>query len=87
MPDTARRYGLIVSHRVDERLDLDKSIHAAARYLRDLHRQFRDWPLALAAYNAGEEAVQRAILRTSSRDFNVIARAGMLPTYRPCWAR
>jgi hypothetical protein len=79
MPDTARRYGLIVSDRVDERLDLDKSTHAAARYLRDLLRQFGDWPLALAAYNAGEEAVQRAILRTSSRDFSVIARAGMLP--------
>ncbi len=79
MPDTARRYGLVVSEAVDERLDPYKSTRAAARYLRDLYRQFGNWPLALAAYNAGGDLVERAIDRASSRDFNSIARAGVLP--------
>ena len=79
MPDTARRYGLVVTALLDERLDPYKSTRAAARYLRDLYTQFGNWPLALAAYNAGEDTVQRAVERTSTRDFSLIARMGMLP--------
>ncbi|MGB9072223.1 MAG: lytic transglycosylase domain-containing protein [Terriglobales bacterium] len=79
MPDTARRYGLVVTTTVDERLDPFKSTRAAARYLHDLYTKFGNWPLALAAYNAGEDAVQRALDRTSTRDFQSIARTGMLP--------
>lgn len=79
MPDTARRYGLAVTASLDERLDPTKSTRAAARYLRDLHTQFGNWPLALAAYNAGAGTVQRAVERTSTRDFSSIARTGMLP--------
>lgn len=79
MPDTGRRYGLVVSDAVDERLDPYKSTHAAARYLRDLYSQFGTWSLALAAYNSGEDTVQRAIDRASSRDFPAIAHSGALP--------
>jgi len=79
MPDSGRRYGLVVSETVDERLDPSKSTHAAARYLRDLYNQFGSWSLVLAAYNSGEDTVQRAIVRASSRDFAAIAHSGALP--------
>ena len=79
MPDTARRYGLVVTASLDERLDPYKSTRAAARYLRDLYTQFGNWPLALAAYNAGEDTVQRAVERTSTHDFSLIAHMGILP--------
>jgi soluble lytic murein transglycosylase-like protein len=78
MPDTARRYGLSVSAVRDERMDLVKSTHAAARYLRDLYARFGDWNLTFAAYNAGEQAVQRAIARNGSRDFVSLSRARRL---------
>ncbi len=69
MPETARRYGLTVSADRDERIDPTKATRAAARYLRDLYAQFGDWRLAFAAYNAGEQAVAKAMLRTGSNDF------------------
>lgn len=54
MPDTAIRYG------VNNRLDPVQNIHGGARYLRDLLALFNnDVQLAVAAYNAGEEAVMR----------------------------
>jgi len=55
MPETARRYG------VKNRLDPAQNISGGARYLRDLIRMFNnDLQLAVAAYNAGENAVVKA---------------------------
>jgi membrane-bound lytic murein transglycosylase B len=74
MPDTARRYGLAVTTDLDERIEVVKSTVAAARYLHDLYQRFGDWRLAFAAYNAGEQAVERAVARTGHGDFSRIER-------------
>lgn len=77
MPATAEEYGLNLTP-IDERRDPDKSAVAAARYLRNLHRRFECWPLALAAYNAGQGRVARALRETRGSSFDDIAPA--LPT-------
>ena len=53
MPGTAERYG------VRDRYNPRDNLFGGTRYLRDLLVMFRNVPLALAAYNAGENAVIR----------------------------
>lgn len=78
MPGTARRYGLRVDQWVDERVDPERSTLAAAGYLRDLYALFGSWPLAWAAYNAGEVTVSRAIRKAGSYDFWALSRTNHL---------
>lgn len=59
MPDTGRRYGLIVDEYVDERYHFEKSTDAAIEYLTDLYNIFEDWALVAAAYNRWENWLQR----------------------------
>lgn len=66
---TAKAYDLRVDSWIDERRDPLKSTLAAARYLRDLYQLFGSWPLAMAAYNAGERKVGRALVRAQADDF------------------
>lgn len=76
---TARRYGLKVSGKIDERRDVKKSTYAAARMLADLYEMFGDWNLVLAAYNSGPGRVSRAIERGGTRDFFELAQRDLLP--------
>jgi len=79
MPGTARQYGLVVNANQDDRLDVLKSTAAAAQYLHALHDQFGDWPLALAAYNAGPNRVVHGIDRINARNFWALSRDFALP--------
>jgi membrane-bound lytic murein transglycosylase D len=65
IPDTGRRFGLKRDWWYDGRRDVVESTRAALDYLQALHDQFDgDWLLAIAAYNVGENSVQREL------DFN-----------------
>jgi membrane-bound lytic murein transglycosylase D len=72
MPATAKRYGLR-TWPPDQRLRPDDSAQAAAKYLEYLHAHFKDWRLALAAYNAGEGTVEKLLQRHKARTFDAIA--------------
>lgn len=80
MSPTAQEYGLQVGRGTDERLDPIKSSVAAARHLKDLYLRFGDWLLALAAYNAGGESIERKLEMRMASDFWTLSRKGALPS-------
>lgn len=67
MPATAREQGLAINRVHDERRAWMKSTRAALDYLQKLHTRFGDWPIAMAAYNAGEGRVEQALRRHGSQ--------------------
>jgi membrane-bound lytic murein transglycosylase D len=69
MPYTGRKFGLTVDWWIDERRDPRLATEAAAKYLSFLNDMFGDWYLALAAYNAGEGKISRALEVTNAEDF------------------
>lgn len=81
IPTTGRSYGLVVTPELDERSDVVKSTSAALNYLTDLHQRFGSWPLAIAAYNVGDEKVESAIQEGQSRDLAELVTKGLLNRY------
>jgi membrane-bound lytic murein transglycosylase D len=72
MPVTAKQFGLSLFP-WDQRRQPEPSARAAAQYLKYLHGHFKDWRLALAAYNAGEGTVEKLLARQKAKSFDSIA--------------
>jgi LysM repeat protein len=69
MASTAQRYGLRKSRMLDERRDVGRATEAAVLYLKELKEMFGTWFLALAAYNCGEDLIEREIEEQQVNDY------------------
>ena len=71
MIKTGKGLGLEINSLVDERLDPYKSSVKAAKYLKQLYNIYKDWSLAIAAYNCGPGKVNQALRRAggSGKDY------------------
>lgn len=76
---TGSIYDLVHTSTFDERLDPAKATRAAAKYLKDLYARYGDWYLAMAAYNCGAGAVDRAVERTGYADYWELLKRHALP--------
>lgn len=76
---TGAMYDLVRTKTFDERLDPEKATRAAARHLKELHQRYGDWYLAMAAYNCGAGAVDRAVERTGYADYWELLKRKALP--------
>jgi membrane-bound lytic murein transglycosylase D len=69
MGPTAQRFQLKCNDTFDERLEFSAATDAALRYLTELYQIFRNWPLALAAYNCGEGRIQKEMALQGVNNF------------------
>lgn len=68
IPATGKLYGLQQNWWLDNRRDVTMATAGALDYLERLHAMFDDWQLALASYNWGEGAVQRAMVKARAQN-------------------
>jgi len=78
MEPTAARFGLQVNKYLDERKDPSLSTKAAVEYLSDLHSQFDNWYMAIAAYNAGEGRISTGVKKYNCTNFWDLAEENYL---------
>ncbi|MGE5841215.1 MAG: transglycosylase SLT domain-containing protein [Deltaproteobacteria bacterium] len=67
--ETGRGKGLRKDQAVDERMALERSTEAAISYLTQLKAMFGFWTLAMAAYNCGENRLQKEITEQKVADY------------------
>lgn len=67
MYGTAKNLKMEITSLVDERRDVIRSTEKAAQYLRQLYDLYKDWHLAIAAYNCGPGNVNKAIARSGNK--------------------
>ena len=79
IPSTGKNFGMQQNWWYDGRRDIVSATNGALDYLQKLHDMFGDWELALAAYNCGENAVQRAQERNRKRGLPVNYASLKLP--------
>ena len=66
---TGRKYGLIVDRAIDDRRNFYLSTKAAVHYLRDLRDRFGSWTMACAAYNMGENGLDKQVEKQEIKDY------------------
>lgn len=76
---TGAEYNLERTSTMDDRFDPEKATRAAARHLKDLYARYGDWYLAIAAYDCGAGAVDRAVERTGYADYWELLKRHALP--------
>jgi hypothetical protein len=69
MPGTAQKYGLVINKFVDERYDVAKSTAAAISHLKELSKLFNKRILVVAAYNRGENGLQKSLESQYTNNF------------------
>lgn len=79
MRPTGKMYDLTIDSYLDERRDAEKSTAAAASFLGDLYRDFGDWHLAVAAYNAGPGKIRNGMEKYHVDNFWDLAKTDYLP--------
>ncbi|MBU0926439.1 MAG: LysM peptidoglycan-binding domain-containing protein [Spirochaetes bacterium] len=79
MKNSVGGYDMRMDDWIDERRDFMKSTDGALRKLRYNYERFGDWELAIAAYNCGAGAMDRAIKAGGARDYWLLRERGALP--------
>jgi membrane-bound lytic murein transglycosylase D len=69
MPQTAKEFGLVVNHEIDERLHIEKSTRAACKYIINAQKTMGDWLLTSASYNRGIGGIKSDLSWQGSDDF------------------
>jgi membrane-bound lytic murein transglycosylase D len=80
MKNSIAPFDIQVSDWMDERRDFWKATIGALRKLQDNYNYFHDWPLALAAYNAGLGAIQRAVKNAGTNNYWELSEQKALKT-------
>jgi len=66
---TGKQYHLRSDRWIDERYNFERATEAALNYLTDLHKEFKNWGLAIAAYNCGENRMGRTLSAQKVNNF------------------
>lgn len=69
IPSTGQYMGLKENNYINTFYDPVANTDSAVRYLRDLYKEFKDWNLAISAYNCGSGNVRKAIKKAGSRSY------------------
>lgn len=79
VPETARKYGLVIKGKHDDRLNIQAQTIAIAQYLNDLYAEFHDWRLVLIAYKLGDEKTMHLMKKIGSHDPWVLVHSKHAP--------
>lgn len=79
MPVTGKHFGLQQNWWADHRKGVTAATTAALDYLQKLYAMFGSWDLALAAYNAGEGTVSRAMEKNQAQGLSIDYQSLSLP--------